>query len=365
MSGITDLQASGLSGLEMAFSSLLASGRAGFPALQFVPGTDADDWLYGSAAADLVLARSGHDFAYGEGGNDIILGQTGNDYLYGQDGNDILVGGAGVDMMSGGRGNDTLLGGAGGDTYRFGYDVDVYGSMDEPGHDVIRDVGEATSWDAFDRIELFGYYGPRDDDSWDAYARLSFVRDGQNMIMVSDGGEDSLTVIGQFAPGATSAIEELHFNAGYWTRLEFKILDGAKTDIDEDRTYNGAEGGEQNEVLFGTDGADRIFGNSGTNFIWLGAGADTLIYKEADPELLYGSGGGACYDIVEDFDLAEDVIDFSEIVGLTLDGLELGENAAGHATIGWDSDDFEVSDIFIELRGVSLADLSGDQFIFG
>ncbi len=329
-----------------------------------IPGQETDDWLYGTDARDILLGGGGHDFIYAEPGNDIALGQDGNDFIYGQDGDDILIGGAGWDLLSGGRGNDTMLGGTGGDTYRFGYDVDNYGSMDDPGHDIIRETGEAPAWDDFDRIELFGYYGPSDDGSWDAYARLSFVRDGADMVMLSDGGLNSLTVVGQFAPGVRNAVEEVHFNAGYWTPLLFKILDGAKTDIDEDRAYNGVEGGEQNEILFGTDGADSVFGNAGTNFVWLGGGADTLIYKEADPQLYSGSGGGACYDIVEDFDLTEDVMDFSEIVGLTLAALDLSENAAGNAFIYWESGDFEVSDIFVELRGVDVADLNSDHFVF-
>lgn len=330
-----------------------------------VPGTSANDTLYGTALDDLVFGLGGHDRIELKQGNDIGLGQAGNDYLYGQDGSDILIGGADIDLMSGGRGNDTMIGGTGGDTYRFGYDLDNFGTMDDPGHDLIVEKGEAGTWDSYDRIELFGYYGPFDGNSAEAYARLSFQRVGTDMVMISDGGEDSLTVKGQFKAGNTTIVEELHFNAAYWTPLEFKFLDGAKTDIDEDRSYNGSEAGEQNELLFGTDQADRIFGNSGTNFIWLGDGADTLVYKETDPSNAGGSGGGACNDIIEDFDPTEDVMDFSEIAGLTLNDLAVGNNPAWHASIYWDSGTVEVSNILIELRGVDVTDLTGDHFIFG
>lgn len=323
-----------------------------------------NDRIYAGEVRDSVAAGDGNDWVYGEDGNDRIDGGAGSDYLYGQDGKDRIDGGDGQDLLSGGDGNDRLFGGAGGDTYRYGYDVDALGSNAPAGHDIIRDVGEAPSYDDFDRIELFGYYGPSTGDAAEAFARLSFQRDGNNMVMTSDDGAGSITVRGQFG-AARFAIEELHFNAGYWTPLRFKIVDGARTNIGDDRSYNAYEGGEWNEILFGTDAADDVFGNSGTNFIWLGGGADTLIYKEADPSYYYGSGGGACNDIVMDFDLTEDVMDFTEIDGVSLASLTIATNAAGNATIHWNSGTWEVSDIFIELRGITASDLTADHFVFG
>ncbi|MCA0872878.1 hypothetical protein LCL97_18765 [Seohaeicola saemankumensis] len=323
-----------------------------------------NDWVYGGAARDTIHGNGGQDFIYAETGNDHAHGGAGNDFIYGQDGNDHLYGGSGQDLLSGGDGNDRLFGGAGGDTYRYGYDVDALGTNAPAGHDVIFDRGETPSYLDYDRIELFGYYGPSDGTSWGAYARLSFARVGDDMVITSDNGAGSITVRDQFGP-LNHFIEELHFNAGYWTPLRFRIVDGARTDIGDDRRYSGYEGGEWNEILFGTDGDDAVFGNSGTNFIWLGGGADTLIYKEADPEIWQGSGGGACNDIVMDFDIAEDVMDFSEIDGLTLADLIISDNAAGNATVYWDSGDFEISDISIELRGVTAATLTEDHFVFG
>lgn len=337
-----------------------AFGGAGHDTIR---GGAGDDWIYAGTQGDLVRGGDGHDRIYLEEGWDRGYGGAGNDVIFGQDGNDRLWGRAGQDMLSGGRGDDRLFGGPGGDTYRFGYDVDRYGSMPDAGHDVIRDAGEAPAWNDFDRIELFGFYGPSDGTTPEAYARLTFDRAGADMVMVADGGAASLTVRDQFGQGQTQ-IEELHFNAGYWTPLRFKILDGAVVEIGDDRSYSGNEGGEWNEILFGTDGGDTVFGNSGTNFIWLGAGADTLIYKEADPEIWYGNGGGWCNDIVMDFDPAEDIMDFTEIEGLSLAGLVLDEAEDGDATVYWDSGTWEISDIHIELRGVALAELTQDHFLF-
>lgn len=354
----------GNGGRDRLFAGAGADHVLGGAGNDLIKGQAGNDWLYGGTGDDTVQGGGDQDFIYLEDGNDLGQGQAGNDYLYGQDGDDTLTGGAGQDMMSGGAGNDDMRGGADGDTYRYGYDVDALGSMDAAGHDIIRDKGELASWDNYDRIELFGYYGPSDGSSTDSYDRLSFARVGDDMVMTSDGGIGSITVRDQFGV-LTSTIEELEFYASYWTPLVFKIVDGAHVDIGDDRTYSSYEGGEWNEILFGTQADDEVFGNSGTNFIWLGEGADTLIYKEADPELLYGSGGGACRDIVEDFDPLQDQMDFTEIKTITgMADLDLAQNAAGHATIHWDSGDFEVADILIELRGVTMADLGADHFLF-
>lgn len=336
-------------------------------------GGAGNDVLRGQAGADRIYAGTGKDrinagqdgdLVYGEEGNDTLRGGGGNDILYGQDGNDRLFGGSGRDMLSGGIGDDLMKGGSGGDTYRYGYNVDTLGSSPTDGHDTVFDKGETATWSDYDRIELFGFFGPSGGSSAEAFARLSFQKNGTDMVIVSDDGQGSITVQDQFG-APEHFIEELHFNAAYWTPLRFKILDGAHTDVGDDRAYGFGEGGEWNEILFGTDADDQVYGNSGTNFIWLGDGADTLIYKEADPQYLYGNGGGACADIVMDFDPREDSMDFTEIKGLTLADLVLSENASGNATVAWTSGTWEVSDIVVELRDVSASELDAETFIFG
>lgn len=326
-------------------------------------GQSGTDRIYGGAGNDTAKGGSGDDILYLQDGDDRGKGGGGNDYIYGQDGNDRLIGGAGQDMLSGGRGNDTMIGGQGGDTYRYGYDDEGLGGLTSAGHDVIRDKGGPATYNDFDRIVLFGFYGPTDGSSGEGFARLGFEKTGNTMRVIIDGGTGSITVRGQFA-NTGSAIEEVQFNAGYWTPLRFKILDGATTNIGDDRRYDDGTGGEWNEVLFGTNGDDQVFGNSGTNFIWLGAGADTLIYKEVDPQTPYGNGGGPANDIVQDFDVTEDRMDFSEINGISMADLTITDNAAGNAVVSWDSGTIEISDIQIELRGVSAAQLLADHFVF-
>ena len=90
-------------------------------------GTNRDDVLDGTPAADAFLLLGGNDRALGLGGNDVFcgaagrdteIGGPGKDRAYGDTGKDRLAGGPGNDLLSGGGGADTLLGGAGKDLMR-------------------------------------------------------------------------------------------------------------------------------------------------------------------------------------------------------------------------------------------------------
>jgi Ca2+-binding RTX toxin-like protein len=80
-----------------------------------IVGTEGNDKLSGTAAADVIAALGGSDKVSGAAGNDRICGGTGKDALTGGKGNDKLYGEAGKDTLKGGPGNDKLKGGAGKD----------------------------------------------------------------------------------------------------------------------------------------------------------------------------------------------------------------------------------------------------------
>ncbi|KEO50941.1 LEPR-XLL domain-containing protein [Thioclava pacifica] len=70
------------------------------------PDTGTVDWKtsfndFGVGAGDLI---------YGESGDDVIFGMTGDDLIYGNAGDDDLYGQAGADVLLGGRGTDGLVG---------------------------------------------------------------------------------------------------------------------------------------------------------------------------------------------------------------------------------------------------------------
>ncbi|OYU01548.1 MAG: hypothetical protein CFE36_09685 [Sphingomonadaceae bacterium PASS1] len=66
-----------------------------------IEGSDADDLLNGTAAAETI---------FGGGGNDTIIGGLGNDSIYGGDGNDLIESrGPGSDFIDAGAGDDTII----------------------------------------------------------------------------------------------------------------------------------------------------------------------------------------------------------------------------------------------------------------
>lgn len=86
-------------------------------------GTNSNDYIVGSAAADSIYGYNGHDsllggdgadYISGGGGNDYILDYDGNgpdlfsDILFGDDGNDTIFAGYG-DSANGGTGTDSLI----------------------------------------------------------------------------------------------------------------------------------------------------------------------------------------------------------------------------------------------------------------
>lgn len=141
-------------------------------------GTNLNDFLEGTDAADVILAYKGDDTVLGGGGNDrikgnqgndVLLGDAGNDVLIGNKGNDVLVGGEGSDKLRGGRGKDvldgfvssdlneidTLTGGGGGDIFRLGINLGggeaSYGYLGE-GYAILTDYNEAKG----DQIQIAG-----------------------------------------------------------------------------------------------------------------------------------------------------------------------------------------------------------------
>ena len=107
-------------------------------------GSDAANILRGLGGEDRMFGRDGDDTMSGGAGRDIITGNGGSDLLLGEDGNDILRGGGGTDRLLDGAGADRLLGGAGADVFVFGTDADTDRLWDfRDGTDLIELAGQS------------------------------------------------------------------------------------------------------------------------------------------------------------------------------------------------------------------------------
>lgn len=330
---------------------------------------DGNDRVFGQEGNDRIKLGAGSDQADGDAGKDRIWGGDGNDWIKGGDGNDVLVGGRGQDAIDGGAGNDRMNGGADGDVYSFA----AGGVGTGWGHDTIKEAHRPGTYLNEDKLSFGGLYGPSSGSAASAYSRISFTRDGNDMLVSLDGGTSTVKVVDMFdGAGGPRFVEQVEFNAGYWAHPLFQVLSAGIHPIGDDRNpANSDYRGAANEIIFGSDAGDLIYGDAGTNFIWTGAGADTLIYKENDSQPWYSSnlsqiyGSGGTTDIVQDFDVTQDHMDFTEIASVTsLADLTVSHDANGDALISWNSGTWEVSNIAIELRGVTEAQVTADLFVF-
>ncbi len=85
---------------ERSGSSYIIFGRSDFGSDVDFPGTDGDDELTGTQAAELFEAGAGNDKMIGRGGADVFFGEAGDDY--------IRVGDLNFQWVDGGAGSDTL-----------------------------------------------------------------------------------------------------------------------------------------------------------------------------------------------------------------------------------------------------------------
>jgi len=209
--------------------------------------------------------------ASGGGGNDKITGNDIDNDLRGNAGNDVISGGGGNDLLVGGAGKDTLTGGGGGDT--FGYML-ASDSGVGANRDVITDFAEG------DRIDLTAAGG------------RTFI--GNQLFSGTAGQVRVVTLTGQTIVeldknGDRLADFQLELTGEHvLDRLDFVGLAGVPT-----------EGADE---LFGTSGSDTINALGGNDSLFGFAGGDTLNGGSGDDVLVGGLGrdfltGGAGADI--------------------------------------------------------------------
>ncbi|MCT7964937.1 M36 family metallopeptidase [Laspinema sp. D1] len=165
-----------------------------------IAGTNEDDVIFGTDAAEAIAGLGGNDFLYGRESNDNLSGDEGNDLLHGNQGNDFLNGGSSDDWIHAGQGNDAILG--------------------DQGNDVLfGDLGNDLIFGGNDNDFLNGNQG---DDSLDGGAGMDTLHGGQgNDILIGSSGNDFLygdkgddTVVGVDTRSATPGQGEIDFLTG-------------------------------------------------------------------------------------------------------------------------------------------------------
>src|SRR5262245_53852575 len=206
--------------------------------------------LSGGAGDDVLTGGSGADQLFGEAGNDTLLGKGGNDLLHGGDGNDTLAGGAGDDQMFGEAGDDRMIWnpGDGTDLMEGGDGTDTAEVNGGNGTEVFTLTANGTRV-RFDRLTPAPF-------SLD-------IGTTEKLVLNMNGGDDSFSATGNLA-----------------------ALIGVTVD-----------GGDGNDTILGTNGADTLLGGDGNDFIDGNQGNALALLGTGDDLFQWDPGDGS--DIVE------------------------------------------------------------------
>ena len=292
----------------VALTGLLALSVEGNGLSNTITGNVADNILSGGGGNDTINGGAGNDTLRGGAGNDTLGGGDGADELYGEADNDSLFGGAGDDVLYGGDGNDRLKGDAGIDTTIGGSGDDTH-VIDSLLDVVIEDAAGGTS----DTIETAS-----------VSVILSNYANVENAVLT---GSLALSVEGN----------------------------GLSNTITGNAADNILSGGGGNDTINGGAGNDTITGGLGNDVINLGAGSDVVVFN--------GAIESTNSDVVNDFNVTNDTIQFSRSVfadlDLNEDGILDDENYFVSNTTGTSDLQFHSQLVYNALNGELLYDADG------
>ncbi|MGK9171559.1 hypothetical protein KXR53_35080 [Inquilinus limosus] len=355
-----------------------------------VDGGAGDDRFHGNGGDDTLIGWSGDDIAYGGNGGDRIYGGTGqdnlhggadNDLLQGDGGSDTLLGDAGDDALHGGSGSDYLVGGAGADRFYGdgGNDaVSYHGSAVGVIVNLAANTGDNgdAEGDTYDSVERL--LGSDFDDTLTGRAEFdNLIGEGGNDILRGSAGADHLNGgtgidIASYYTGSIGVTVSLATGSGSGGEAEGDTLSGIEN-LSGSQGDDRLVGDSDANVLQGWNGSDALTGGGGKDTLTGGAGADRFVYGYAAHSVV-----GADADRITDFSHAQgDKINLAAIdansgaagdqafsfIGTGLYTGVAGQlryaAAGGVTTIAGDVDGDGTSDFHIQLTG-TVALVAGD-----
>lgn len=297
-------------------------------------GSNDDGWSGNDDFGDINIVE-------GTGGDDTLNGGDGWDDLYGEGGDDVLNGGADEDLLFGGAGNDTMTGGEGADWF----------ILEGGGDDVITDFNAEE-----DVIDLIGTGANTDDlTSESTEDGLHVSWEGGSVLLEGIADEEAKAewFVTDADLSANDDWDDGNGDGGSWNDdgwddwADFDVnveegTDGADT-LNGTDGYDDLYGGDGDDVLSGGGDIDYLFGEAGNDTLTGGADTDVFFFEE-------NSG----HDVITDFSMEEDLLDFS-MAGITEDDLTITQENGG-TLISWGE-----NSVFLE--GVT-EELGADQLYF-
>ena len=256
--------------------------------------------------------------------NTIIIGTDGSDEIGGSNFNDVIFGYGGDDVISGRRGDDRIDGGLGNDTVSFsdlsdGINIDLNDGS-----------ASGTTAGSDTLINVENVIGSAGADIITGDNQNNILAGGAGNDVVSGGaGDDQLT-----GGAGTDTISFVGDNSGVSVSLTDGTADGADSGSDELDGFENVIGGDGDDVIIGSDGANRLDG---------GAGNDLLTALGGDDEIIGGSGiDTANFDTLSDdvsVDLSSGTVSGVETGNDTISGVENIVTGDGSDTVLGDNSD--------------------------
>jgi Ca2+-binding RTX toxin-like protein len=331
----------------------------------------------GDAAGDTysqiqnLIGSEFNDFLWGTFAANSIEGLGGNDQLFGRAGDDILNGGLGDDLLNGGTGADMLIGGGGSDTASYLtasgpviVDLETPASnTGEAAGDTFVQISNIAGTSAFND-QLFGsadnnilFGGGGADFLQGRAGDDNLIGAGDNDILDGGAGGDILnggagidtadyrSATGGVTADLTDPLNNTGDAAGD-TYVGIENIQGSNFDdtLTGDAVANTLLGNDGNDVLNGMDGDDTLTGLIGNDILDGGAGADMLLGGAGLNTASYGSAAaGVRADLAaagtNTGDAAGDSYNqIQNLVGSSFDDF-LGGTAAANFLEGGDGND--------------------------
>ncbi|MFA7062047.1 MAG: hypothetical protein WC156_14665, partial [Pedobacter sp.] len=238
--------------------------------------------FYIQGGSSVMNAKAGDQRAF-------MLGGDKSDNLYGGKSNDYLAGGANNDTLTGGKGDDTLYGGTGNDFYMYniGDGNDTIVDCDNKGRIFItRDA------DTFISINTLYSSG---NNSWtDATGKIHLVHGTDWRLLFEDGGSINLGETFQSGDFGIHLQESLSITTT-------KTISGDLTPTNPTNPQYDALGNvitdpntpapNRSDIIYDSDGNDRIMGNGGNDAIGSFHGGNDIIEGGTGNDVVLDNSG--------------------------------------------------------------------------
>jgi len=300
--------------------------------------------VIGSNQKDILIGSDATNELFGGMSNDVLNGGAGNDKLYGESGNDTIQYDLGSDIINGGEGSDTLD--------FSNYTLNDSGIFNLKTNETIID-GETDTTSFIENI-----IGTKNNDT--------IVGDNTNNTLIGGLGEDTI----DYSTATNGVKVNLNIKTqqdtkeGIDTIKEIENIKGSnyKDILEGDSEVNIIEGGEENDKIINSAGADELYGNTGNDIFEMGTYTNSINTIDGGENGVMDNGIiGDTVDYSNATNAIEVNLNTSNMVDVKIDGTIVDRIKNVENVIGTDFNDNITGDSEINIIKTGV----GDDIIVG